>query len=151
MRNEARTLRQCKPPLPKHKVTQAVAINPWPPKSAIYQPLARILSTQPSPIYDECVVQFCIWRMLNSCPPLCEDQGQGFFFTVMKTTNTALKGSWDLVTRVIIRVTVLITPIKVLITLLTKSHDPPSMSEVEHKVAAMITNMAAGMTLHPQS
>ena len=31
-----------------------------------------------------------------------------------------LKGSWDLVTRVIIRVT------KVLITLLTKSHDPPS-------------------------
>ena len=37
-----------------------------------------------------------------------------------------LKGSWDLVTRVIIRVTILITPIKVLITLLTKSHDPPS-------------------------
>ena len=37
-----------------------------------------------------------------------------------------LKGSWDLVTRVIIRVTILITPIKVLITLLTRSHDPPS-------------------------
>ena len=37
-----------------------------------------------------------------------------------------LKGSWDLVTRVIIRVTILITPIKILITLLTKSHDPPS-------------------------
>ena len=37
-----------------------------------------------------------------------------------------LKGSWDLVTTVIIRVTILITPIKVLITLLTKSHDPPS-------------------------
>ena len=37
-----------------------------------------------------------------------------------------LKGSWDLVTGVIIRVTILITPIKVLITLLTKSHDPPS-------------------------
>ena len=37
-----------------------------------------------------------------------------------------LKGSWDLVTEVIIRVTILITPIKVLITLLTKSHDPPS-------------------------
>ena len=33
---------------------------------------------------------------------------------------------WDLVTRVIIRVTILITPMKVLITLLTKSHDPPS-------------------------
>ena len=31
-----------------------------------------------------------------------------------------LKGSWYLVTRVIIRVTILITPIKVLITLLTK-------------------------------
>ena len=31
-----------------------------------------------------------------------------------------LKGSWDLVTRVIIRVTILITPIKVIITLLTK-------------------------------
>ena len=37
-----------------------------------------------------------------------------------------LKGSWDLVSRVIIRVAILITPIKVLITLLTKSHDPPS-------------------------
>ena len=36
-----------------------------------------------------------------------------------------LKGSWDLVTGVIIRVTILITTIKVLITLLTKSHDPP--------------------------
>ena len=39
-----------------------------------------------------------------------------------------LKGSWDLVTRVIIRVTILVTPIKVLITLLTKSHDPPSIA-----------------------
>ena len=37
-----------------------------------------------------------------------------------------LKGSWDLVTRVIFRVTILITPIKVLIALFTKSHDPPS-------------------------
>ena len=40
--------------------------------------------------------------------------------------RTILKGSWDLVSRVIIRVTILITPIKGLITLLTKSHDPPS-------------------------
>ena len=40
--------------------------------------------------------------------------------------DSILKGSWDLVTRVIIRVAILITPIKVLITLLTKSHDPPS-------------------------
>ena len=37
-----------------------------------------------------------------------------------------LKGSWDLVTGVIIKVTILITPIRVLITLLTKSHDPTS-------------------------
>ena len=37
-----------------------------------------------------------------------------------------LKGSRDLVTRVITRVTILITRIKVLITLLTESHDPPS-------------------------
>ena len=37
-----------------------------------------------------------------------------------------LKGSWDLVTRATTRVTIHITPIKVLITLLTKSHDPPS-------------------------
>ena len=37
------------------------------------------------------------------------------------------KGSWDLVTRVRVRVTILITPLKVLITLLTKSHDPPSI------------------------
>ena len=37
-----------------------------------------------------------------------------------------LRGSWDFVTRVIIKVTTLITPLRVLITLLTKSHDPPS-------------------------
>ena len=37
-----------------------------------------------------------------------------------------LNGSWDLVTRVIIEVTILLTPIGVLITSLTKSHDPPS-------------------------
>ena len=40
-----------------------------------------------------------------------------------------LGGSWDLVTRVTIRVAILITtynPKKVLIALLTKSHDPPS-------------------------
>ena len=36
-----------------------------------------------------------------------------------------LQGSWDLVTRVIIRATILFTPIKVLITLLTKFHDLP--------------------------
>ena len=40
--------------------------------------------------------------------------------------SVLLKGSWDLVTGVIIRVTILITPIKVLITSLTKSRDPPS-------------------------
>ena len=37
-----------------------------------------------------------------------------------------LKGSWDLVTRVISKVTILISPINVVITLLTKSHDPLS-------------------------
>ena len=42
---------------------------------------------------------------------------------------TLLKGSWDLVTRVIPRVAILITPIKVPITLLTKSHEPPSNYE----------------------
>ena len=36
------------------------------------------------------------------------------------------RGSWDLVTRVISKVTILISPIKVVITLLTKSHDPLS-------------------------
>ena len=42
-----------------------------------------------------------------------------------------LKGSWDLVTRVITKATVLIliTRIKVLTSLLTKSHDPPSSGE----------------------
>ena len=44
----------------------------------------------------------------------------------MIISMTLLKGSWDLVSRVIIRVTILITPIKGLVTLLTKSHDPPS-------------------------
>ena len=42
-----------------------------------------------------------------------------------------LKGSWDLVTRVIIRVTILITTIEALITLLSKSHDPPSIDSSE--------------------
>ena len=46
---------------------------------------------------------------------------------ILELTGPLLKGSWNLVTTVIIRVTRLITPIKVLITLLTKSHDPPSM------------------------
>ena len=42
-----------------------------------------------------------------------------------------LRGSWDLVTRVIIKVTILIiiliTPLRALITVLTMSHDPPSI------------------------
>ena len=42
-----------------------------------------------------------------------------------------LKGSWYLVTRVIIRVTILITPIRVLITSLTKSHDAPYRTLLE--------------------
>ena len=37
-----------------------------------------------------------------------------------------LGGSWDLVSEVINNVAILKTQIKVLITLLTKSHDPPS-------------------------
>ena len=41
-----------------------------------------------------------------------------------------LKGSWDLVSRVITKVTILITPIKGLIALVTKSHDPPSRALV---------------------
>ena len=40
--------------------------------------------------------------------------------------SSPLEGSWDLVSRVITKVTTLITPIRALITLLTKSHDPPS-------------------------
>ena len=40
-----------------------------------------------------------------------------------------LGGSWDLVSKVINKVTILISPIKVLITLLTKSHDPPSRAK----------------------
>ena len=46
--------------------------------------------------------------------------------TESSSAHALLKGSWDLVTRVIIRVTILITPIKVIITYLTKSHDPQS-------------------------
>ena len=38
-----------------------------------------------------------------------------------------LRGSWDLVGQVINKVTILITPLKVLRTLLTKSHGPPSI------------------------
>ena len=45
-----------------------------------------------------------------------------------------LRGSWDLVTRVIIKVTTLITPLRVLITLLTKSHEPPSISGLSYRV-----------------
>ena len=50
-----------------------------------------------------------------------------------------LKGSWDLVTRVIVRVTILITPIKALITLLTKSQDPPSTSSYLHLTRSAVT------------
>ena len=53
-------------------------------------------------------------------------KGRGACYVQAAGSGYLLKGSWDLVTRVIIRVTILITPIKVLITLLTKSHDPPS-------------------------
>ena len=65
-----------------------------------------------------CLLGYCVhhvarFRHLEKCSGLW---GSG-----------VLEGSWDLVTRVIIRVTILITPIKVLITLLTKSDDPPSM------------------------
>ena len=42
-----------------------------------------------------------------------------------------LTGSWDLATRVIIRVTFLINPIRILITSLTKSHDPPYRPLIE--------------------
>ena len=48
-----------------------------------------------------------------------------YFLLVRKDT---LRGSWDLVTRDIRKVTILLTPVKVLITLVTKSHDPPSRS-----------------------
>ena len=40
--------------------------------------------------------------------------------------QSLLGGSWDLVNKVINKVTILITPVKALITLLTKSHDPLS-------------------------
>ena len=48
---------------------------------------------------------------------------------VMLELEPLLKGSWDLATGVKNKVTILIithNPIKVLITLLTKSHNPPS-------------------------
>ena len=47
------------------------------------------------------------------------------FFSAPWFSASLLGGSWDLVSEVINNVTILITPIKVLITLLTKSHDPP--------------------------
>ena len=51
---------------------------------------------------------------------------EGLGFRDFSGAKTLLKGSWDLVTRVTIRVTLLIAPIKVLIALFTKSHDPLS-------------------------
>ena len=48
-----------------------------------------------------------------------------------RSDGTLLKGSWDLVTRVINKVTILRTPIRVLVTLLTKSPDPPSMAHLK--------------------
>ena len=45
---------------------------------------------------------------------------------VDQTLAFLLGGSWDLVTRVINKVAILITPIRVLITFFTKSHGPPS-------------------------
>ena len=52
--------------------------------------------------------------------------GYGFGDGGTSLLRSLLRGSWDLVTRVIGKVTILITPIRVLITLLTKSHDHPS-------------------------
>ena len=70
--------------------------------------------------HESCVIETCTESSFEALPGtlhcLCE------FVLLFRL----LKRSWDLVTRVIVRVTILITPIKVLITLLTKSHDPPS-------------------------
>ena len=59
--------------------------------------------------------------------------GKGFRFSLgvwSSGETVVLRGSWDLVTRVTIKVTTLITPLRVLLTLLTQSHDPPSRVSV---------------------
>ena len=48
-------------------------------------------------------------------------------FQALKLTGYLRRGSWDLVSQVTNKVTILITPVKVLRTLLTKSHGPPSI------------------------
>ena len=65
-----------------------------------------------------------------------------------------LGGSWDLVTRVIIKVTTHITtynPIKVLITILTKSHDPSSRytpAQGRFGRCSSVLSIAAGNIVH---
>ena len=58
-------------------------------------------------------------------------QVEGSFKSCFKV-EPRLRGSWDLVTGVIIKVTTLITPLRVLITLLTKSHDPPRRVHIHY-------------------
>ena len=81
--------------------------------------------------------------MLPLQPPVdaggyCKLRGLGVLWF---GSQPVLKGSWDLVSRVITGVTILITPRKVLITLLTKSHDPPSQLEA-YVVHAAPVNLA---------
>ena len=85
--------------------------------------------------YDNCTgLPFFFQRVVLGSlgTRLQEDAGLRIWVTRFSLSSwscaglAVLKGSWDLVTRVIIRVTILITPITILITLLTKSHDPPS-------------------------
>ena len=63
------------------------------------------------------------WQQLPESP------GQG---RQPESPNPLLKGSWDLVTELVIRQLysyLLTTPLRRLISLLTKSHDPPSNPE----------------------
>ena len=54
-------------------------------------------------------------------------------YRYMEPYITVLKESWDLVTRVIITVIILTTPIKVRITLLDSSKDRPSRESLDRR------------------
>ena len=65
---------------------------------------------------------------------------EGLFFSGWQ--GILIKESWDLVTRDMIRVTILITPIRVLITLLTKPHDPPSSWGIGESCCLRLTTLS---------
>ena len=109
--------------------------------------LRGILKVKTTPVQDESSSRWHVCR----APPIARRSlkdwasGVGVWGLLSVRWRGILKGSWDLVSRVITKVTILITPIRGLITLLTKSHDPPSRGPYAKKTAQLTTKQYRGL------